>query len=370
MTNPIRPFIPPRTVDIEPCGGALGSDPEHFIVEEIPAYTPSGEGEHIYLWVEKRGLTTPDVAKRIAEQAGLRERDVGYAGLKDKHAITRQWFSIVSKAENADSWDLGSGARILEATRHANKIRTGHLIGNRFSLTLVGIRSPERAASICEVISTKGIVNYFGPQRFGHEGRNVERALSWLEQEAGGQGRDRSRSRRRGGRFENKMYPSVIQSEVFNRYASRRVLLPQVLLLGEVVRLAGTGSHFVVEDLAQELPRKESGDLVLTGPIFGPKGRQADADAARLEREILDEVGMTTDLVEALGRAAPGTRRDLLVRPDGMQMRREGEDDIVVDFSLPAGSYATEVARQFTGADFFEPRLEVTPGAEAPPALT
>ncbi len=373
-------FIPPRSTDLPPAGGVLGPSPEHFFVEEIPAYPLSGKGEHVFVFVEKVGLNTTDVARRIADAAGQKARDVGYAGMKDKNAVTRQWFSVCTKAENAEAWDLGEGARVLSATRHDNKLRTGHLIGNRFTLTFVsaGLGAPQRATALAAHLSESGLPNYFGPQRFGFEGRNLSKALGWLKEQShetertedDGRRRNRKRPRKDRQRFDNKLLPSVIQSEFFNRYVHARLLRPEILLPGEVVRLDGTGKCFVVQDLNHETPRRLSGDLHLTGPMPGPKTLQAEAEALDLEHTVLRSLELTEKDLTVLGLHAPGTRRDLLIRPENLTVSPgEKPEEYCLSFSLPAGGYATNIAYELTGGDWNNPRPQESAQAELPSAL-
>ncbi len=376
------PFAPPRSAPIEACGGKIGSNPEHFIVEEIPAYELSGEGEHVFLWVEKKEITTTEVAKRIARMADMRARDIGYAGMKDRNAITRQWFSLCTKEEIDTSWDLGEGAQILKVTRHKNKLRTGHLIANRFEITLIEVPpgGVQRAQFIEEYLNAHGLPNYFGPQRFGRNGSNLPDAFRWLEKqkapdlvppptEAASEAdleqpeapTSRKKRRRKGGRgdearFENKMMPSVLQSEFFNRYTAARIALQVELLTGEVVRLDQAGKHFVVEELALELPRKQSGDLHLTGPMIGPKTLLAQSDAHALEQQIIKELQMTESDLEILGKFAPGARRDLYLKPEALRISALGESELRISFTLPSGAYATQLVREFSGAAWAAPR--------------
>lgn len=372
-----EPFSPPRFCPLPPCGGHIGPDPIHFVVEEIPAYPLSGEGEHLFLWVEKIGKNTTDVVKAVARAAGIKEREIGFAGMKDKNAVTRQWLSLCRKESDAMSWDLGPGVQILRQERHGNKLRTGHLIGNRFTITLVetGEDAWSRAHAIAAFLKDQGLPNYFGPQRFGHRGKNLTQALSWIfesvrgapglehssgERTSGERSREdagsRRRPRKKQGRFENKLLPSVIQSEVFNRYTTQRLSRPEELLLGEVVRLDGTGKSFVVESVEAELPRYRAKDLHRTGPMIGPKGLQAEHAARELEESVCASLGLDQQTLEFLGRHAPGTRRDLMLLPEGLELRQGAAGEIVLSFSLPAGAYATGVLREFTGTDFLSPR--------------
>jgi tRNA pseudouridine13 synthase len=343
--------------DLPPVGGRVGAEPEDFLVDEVPAYAASGKGEHQYVQVQKRLLTTPELARRLGKACGVNERDVGYAGLKDKYAVTTQWLSLATKTVISPELALGEGVKILAVTRHDNKLRTGHLLGNRFTITLLGVHENglERAEQIAAGLRAEGLPNYFGAQRFGHAGRNLPDALAWLGR--GGRGRNR---------FEQKLFPSVVQSELFNRYLSARLALGITQLInGEVVRLEGAGAMFRVDEVEKEQPRFAARDLHLTGPMIGPKMRPAAADALALEQRLTSELGLDEAMLGALGREAPGTRRDLFAPlPD---LRLEAVTDraqpaLRLSFTLPAGGYATEVLRQLT----HEPFLTASGHAKAP----
>jgi tRNA pseudouridine13 synthase len=245
---------------------------------------------------------------------------------------------------------LGQGIEILEATRHENKLRTGHLLGNRFTITLLGVSedAAARAAAVAERLRAEGLPNYFGAQRFGHGGRNVADALGWLAR--GARGRNR---------FEQKLFPSVVQSEIFNRYLTARLALGKTeLILGEVVRLEGAGAMFRVDDLAKEQPRFAARDLHLTGPMIGPKMRPAAAEALALEQRLESELGLDEALLGTLGRQAPGARRDLFAPLTDLAIEPlsdRSEPALRLSFTLPAGGYATEVIRQLTHEPFLAP---------------
>jgi tRNA pseudouridine13 synthase len=336
----------------------VGPLPEDFVVEEVPLYPASGKGEHQYVHAEKRLLTTPELVRRLAQAAGIKDRDIGYAGLKDKHAVTTQWLSVQSKVELSTATDLGPGARILAVTRHDNKLRTGHLLANRFVITLLGVdeHALDHARATCERLRQAGLPNYFGAQRFGHGGRNLPDALAWLRRGA------RSRNR-----FEQKLFPSVIQAELFNRYLTARLALgPARLIEGEVVRLEGSGAMFRVEDVEREQPRFAARDLHLTGPMCGPKMRPAAAEALALEQRLLAELGLSEQDLSALGREAPGTRRDLLCPIADLTVEAaadRGEPALRLAFTLPAGAYATEVLRQLTHEPFLSGSGHIKPSA-------
>lgn len=341
MTDASIPHVPPFWTSALPgVGGRIGPREDDFVVEEIPAYAPSGSGEHWYVRVQKRGQNTRDAALALARAARVSERDIGYAGMKDKHAVTTQWFSLPGSAAPPDTWSLPEGLCLLEVSRHANKLRTGHLRGNRFRIALVETTALEGARALLDHLSRRGLPNYFGPQRFGQEGRNLAEALAWL--------RGETRLPRSRERFLTKLYPSVVQAEVFNRYVTRRLSLgSDALIAGEVVRIEGSSAHFVVEDVERETPRHSAGEIRLTGPLPGPKLRRGAGRALELEQEAAREAGVGETELDALAPHAPGTRRDVLVFPTAVSVEAVA-DRLVLGFELPAGSYATEVVRELS----------------------
>lgn len=368
----IEPHVPPLlSTHLSPAGGRIGTEPEHFCVEEIPLYEAAGEGEHWYVFVEKRAATTQDLIQAVARAAGARPQDVGSAGLKDKQAVTRQWLSVPGGARPPEGWHLPDFARVLQVTRHRNKLRTGHLRANRFRITILDVPAGglERARAIADAVATSGLPNYYGPQRFGKRGSSLAQALSWLcdrrqdtaapsSSERTGARRDaRSRgNKRHRQRFEGKFLSSVIQSEVFNRYLTARLALEAPLLSGEVVRLEGSSRLFVVEDVERELPRLQQRDIHRTGPLLGPRTVQAAGAAAELERRMLDELALSDGELSHLAEEAPGARRDLLIAPTELAVEEPEAGCLLVSFVLPAGSYATQLVRELTGAPWFELR--------------
>jgi tRNA pseudouridine13 synthase len=315
-------------------------------VDEVPAYEPSGSGDHWYVRLEKRGMNTRDAALAIARATKISERDIGYAGMKDRHGITTQWLSVPARAPAPETWQLPPELKLVEISRHGNKLRTGHLRGNRFRVGLTGVTAggDARARDILASLVERGHVNYFGSQRFGRDGRNLDEAVSWLTGKTPlARGRER---------FLSKLYTSALQSEIFNRYATRRLALGvERLVAGEVVRLAGAGASFVVDDPAREAHRLLARDLCLTGPMPGPKMRAAAADAAALEAAVLEELGLEPEALVELGRHAPGTRRDLFVLPEGIHVGKLEGDRLELAFELPSGSYATMLVRELTRTD-------------------
>lgn len=343
---PELPRTPPvQTSALPATGGRIGESPEDFVVDEVPLYPFSGVGEHCLVRVRKRNRTTQDAIQALARATGVSPPNIGCAGMKDKHALTTQWFSIPSSARDPDRWQLPDAFEVLEVTRHANKLRTGHLAANHFRIRLVDVDQPDAAGPLAAALARTGLVNYFGSQRFGHAGGNLQTALDWVQTPS---------SSRRRDRFRSKLWPSVLQAEVFNRYTTARLAETTELLTGDVVRLEGSGSVFVVDDAAREAHRLASGDIHLTGPIFGPKMRAASGRPGELERTAIASLGLPDDAHRTLGKTASGTRRDLLVMPTGLEAMSEPGNRLVLSFTLPAGSYATQLVREFTRAAYLD----------------
>jgi tRNA pseudouridine13 synthase len=348
----MAPAIPPvATHDLPGVGGTIGPAEDDFIVDELPLYEPSGEGEHLYVRLQKRGMTTRDAVRIVADSAGVPSNEIGTAGMKDKHAVTTQWMSLPARrAQAPESWTLPESLRVVETARHGNKLRTGHLAGNRFRIRITGTDGDAlaRANGILDRIRERGLPNYFGAQRFGRGGDGLEGALEWLRGEAG------LGPRRRAPPFERKLFTSVVQAEIFNRYATARIArgLDQPLV-GEVVRLDGSGSLFVVEEPAREMPRWAAHDIHPTGPIIGPKMRAPREEPLAMENVAAAALGLEERTRTALGRHGDGTRRDLLLWPKDMSVTSSGEGALTVDLLLPSGSYATVLVRELTRQPFF-----------------
>jgi tRNA pseudouridine13 synthase len=355
LSLPLEPPI--ATIDLPGTHGGIGDRPEDFVVDEVPLSAFAGEGEHLYVRVQKRRMTTRDAVRAMADAAGVPANEIGTAGMKDKHAVTSQWLSLPARrAKPQAEWRLPESLSVLETSRHGNKLRTGHLSGNRFRIRITGVDADasRHATAIVERIRERGLPNFFGAQRFGRRGSGLGDAMAFLSGEAG------RGPRRRVPPFERKLFASVAQAEVFNRYAIAR--LAEGLerpLAGEVVRLAGTGSLFVVEDPEAELPRWQTRDIVPTGPITGPKMRAPSARAAELEASACEGLGIDADVARALGRHGDGTRRDLMVWPEDLLVT-EGDEPgcLIISMFLPSGSFATQVIRELTREPFFRDATE------------
>ncbi len=307
--------------------------PEDFEVEEIPLYAPTGEGQHTFVWVEKRLRTTEEVARDLARAAGAPARDVGYAGRKDRFAVTRQWLSVPGlEPERALALEL-PGARVLAAERHPHKLRTGQLRGNRFVLRLRELDADARSleAALAE-LRREGLPNRFGAQRFGSEGRNAERGRDVLL------GRARPRDRR-----EARFLVSALQAAVFNEVLARRARPLGRLQRGDVAVVHASGGLFVVADPAGEQARADVFEISATGPIVGSRVRAPEALVAHAEAEVLASFA-----IDAAALAAPprglrlrGARRALRVPPAEIAVGASGPREAVLRFALPPGSYAS-----------------------------
>ncbi len=310
------------------------------MVDEIPLYSPCGEGDHTFVRVEKRLRTTEQVARDLARATGVAPRDVGYAGRKDRRAVTRQWYSLPGVApEQALALDL-PGARVLEAVRHRHKLRTGQLAANRFELVVRDVAADvlERAPETLACLEREGFPNGFGEQRFGRDDEGAARGLALLR------GKRPPRDRRRA-RFE----VSALQARVFNRVLAERPLPPGRLEAGDVAVVHASGGLFRVEDAALEQPRADAFEISPTGPIFGTRpGIEPGGETAERERAALAAVGVPEPLRAPAGVRLRGGRRALRARPGDARMTVEG-NGLRLGFTLPPGSYATVFAEALLG---------------------
>lgn len=319
-----------------PLNGVLRARPEDFEVEEVLGFEPSGAGEHLMLWVEKRGANTEWVARQLARIAGIGPVGVGFAGLKDRHAVTRQWFSLHLPGRDAPDFAATpvEGVRVLAAHRHARKLPRGALAGNRFRLVLREVAGDHAgAAAVLARIATEGLPNAFGEQRFGREGGNLDRARAMF---AG----------RRVDRAERGILLSAARSAIFNRALAARIVDGSWnrLLEGDVAQLDGSGSVFgpVVPD-AELAARCAALDLHPTGPMWGRGEPRSTLGVRALEEAAA--AGLP-DLAAGLAAAdLRQERRALRVRVEALAHRVDG-DALHLDFGLPAGAYATALVRE------------------------
>jgi tRNA pseudouridine13 synthase len=289
---------------------------EDFIVTELPLQRPSGDGEHIWLDIEKNGANTAFVAQQLAEAAGVQERDVGYAGLKDRYAITRQWFSIyLPKGETPDLTQLKHPEfNVLSQRRHVKKLRPGDLHGNRFRIVLRDVTGDRDAVEAnLKAVASHGVPNYFGAQRFGHDGGNVEQGRAMLAREV------RVRNPKKKG-----IYLSAVRSFVFNEVLALRIQ-------------QGFWGKTLPGDVMDEAGRP-------TGPLWG-RGRVTTTDQAQaLESPVAERHATLCDGMEHAG--LDQERRALVASPMDMSWEWLQANQLVLTFALPAGAYATSVLNE------------------------
>jgi len=324
MTDASSPYttLPlwPKAYPASGASATLKSLNEDFIVTELPLQLPSGAGEHLWLDVEKNGANTAFVAQQLAAAAGVQEWDVGYAGLKDRYAITRQWFSIyLPKGETPDLTQLQHPEfKVLSQSRHVKKLRPGDLQGNHFRIVLRDVRGDRAAIELnLQAIASQGVPNYFGAQRFGHEGGNVEQGRAMLAREI------RVRNPKKKG-----IYLSAVRSFVFNEVLALRIQqgLWGQTLPGDVMDAAGRP----------------------TGPLWG-RGRVSSSDQAQaLENGVAAAHAVLCDGMEHAG--LDQERRALVASPAGLTWEWPQADQLLLSFSLPAGNYATSLLSEILSA--------------------
>lgn len=418
----ILPFL---TSDLPGVGGAIKSRPEDFFVEEIPAYEPSGSGTHVYAQIEKKGLGTREALDRIARALNIQRRDIGTAGLKDAHAVARQWISI-EHIEPARLEQLSlAEVRVIKTSRHTNKLKPGHLRGNRFAVRLRRLAMPpEEALAIAEktlaILVAKGVPNYFGPQRFGNHRNNhllgralarndadgfmdeflgrpnaefdsatVFKARSLYEQgqyeEAikswPGQFADHRRALRAiiAGKGKKKrglftvdkhlqgLFISAYQSDLFNRVLAARMPDIDRVLQGDMAYKHDNGACFRVEQPEVEQPRCERFEISPTGPLIGQRTTRLTGPAGEIENPILEAESLgqsESGHMKRLG--ARGGRRPLRFQPRNAGLK-SGLDDLgpylELRFELDAGCYATTLISEIT-KDRAAETTEVAEGEE------
>lgn len=340
LLKPLRP--PLRALPRPRIPGRAKVEPEDFVVEEVPAYLPKGSGTHLFLRIEKRGLSTPDAVRKIAGALGKRERDIGFAGLKDAQAVSRQWLSV----EHVDRAKAAALAfpdlRVLDVGLHDNKLRAGHLRGNRFTIVLRDVGPAHLAdleANLAWLVAN-GALNWFGEQRFGKRGANLQKGLDILLD------RDPQKAARRVPQHLYKLILSAVQSEAFNRVLAHRLDTTAQVLDGDIAFLHASGAAFAVTDAKAEQARCATFEISPSGPLPGPRCLRASLEPGRIEDTALEELGITHEHFAALPRDShPGARRPLRIPVLGAAARSV-TDGLEVAFELPAGAYATAVLRE------------------------
>ena len=319
---------------------SLRSRPEDFRVDEIPLYAPSGEGGHTFVLVEKRLRTTEDVARELARAGGVRAAEIGYAGRKDRDAVTTQWFSVEGLDPEAALGLERPGLRVIEARRHPHKLRTGQLRGNRFESVARALAGEAlRAAQVrFRALAEAGLPNRFGSQRFGWDGGNLEQAQRLLRGEKIGVDRRQAR-----------FLLSALQAAAFNAVLAARPLPLSALEAGDVAVVHASGGLFRVDDAEREAPRAAVFEISATGPIFGTRVLMPSGAPAERERAAFAALGLDPETLRPPpGIRLRGARRALRVRLEAAEAAAEG-DSLRLRFTLPAGSYASVALEELFG---------------------
>lgn len=386
---------PYLTKDIPGIGGQLKVEPTDFFVEELPLYIPSGQGQHVYLTLEKTGVSTYGAIKMIAQALNISPKAVGHAGLKDAQAVTRQLLSIDGvKPETVAALKLPK-VKIVDVSRHRNKLKIGHLAGNRFVIRVRQVK-PEAATvaqNILDVLNQNGVPNFFGDQRFGNRANNhllgeqiirqnasefvaeflghpkaeepppaqaarhlvdqgqwAEALEQWphhLSEErrvlaaiVRAEGKPEVAFRALNKKLMN-FFVSAFQSQLFNELLQQRLDRLDQLETGDVAYIHNNGAAFLVEDATIEQPRADRFEISPSGPLFGSKLLQAQGEPGLREQKSLASREITLDAFKMTGLKLSGSRRPyrfFLKEP-----KIWWDDGLVVSFELPAGAYATTV---------------------------
>ena len=311
---------------------------EDFQVCEIPAFEPDGEGEHWYLNILKNGENSDWVAKKIAAFFNVGSKDIGYAGKKDRHAITDQWFSVClpgTKTIDLTGFDTDT-IKVLAIKKHSRKLRTGALKGNTFSIVMRNISNEEDFEKRLALIK-QGVPNYFGEQRFGHGGANISRGVSLLN------GKFKEKNRTKKG-----LYISAVRSWFFNHYLSNRIESKHWdnIMLGDVVMLDGSHSHFVVDDVLSIQSRHDEQDLHITGPMLGRGRPLVNENSLEWEELLLKPYEALIERLAYMGLSQE--RRAIRLIPANLAAQRLSAGVWQVSFDLPSGSFATSVLRELS----------------------
>lgn len=344
MPTPIEPYL---TSALPGIGGRIRSVPEDFQVHERPLYLPCGTGEHLYVRITKRGLSTPELVRQLSTRLGMKAQAIGIAGLKDARAVTAQLVSL--QGVSADQLSrLQLDDRILQIEvlgSHRNRLRTGHHAGNHFRLVIreVAGHAPETVPAILDQLRSRGVPNYFGPQRQGKDGANYRIGADLL-------GDPRRRSRM--SRAKRIWYLNTYQSFLFNRVLARRVDRIDRVLVGDWATKLENGACFQVEDAVKEQPRADRFEISPTGILFGSRVSWAGGEPGLIEEAVVAEAGTTREALAAAGKACGfrGERRALRVPLAELDWSLEGQV-LTLAFALPPGAYATSVLRELMKTD-------------------
>ena len=325
--------------------GRLKARPADFVVDEIPAYEPSGTGTHLFLRIEKEGVSAEQLLMHISKTLEVHRNDIGVAGLKDRQAVTRQWVSVPAGCEGRTDRLNTEDIRLIEQTWHTNKLKTGHLRGNRFRI-LVRETEPgalEKVQQLCERVLSDGVPNYFGKQRFGNNDKTLVQGEQLLRGEVALDSIPKSRRK-----FVSRLALSAAQSALFNLCLAERIRngSSHRVLLGDVLQVTASGGPFVSTDPAVDQVRLDHREVTTTGPIVGPKMKAPTEIAAQFESKMLSRAQLSATDFERYKKLTSGTRRPLILWLDDLEIG-EHKEGLQFEFTLPSGAYATVVMREF-----------------------
>jgi tRNA pseudouridine13 synthase len=339
VTEAIDPFL---TRAVPGIGGRIRSAPEDFQVDERPLYHPCGNGEHLYMTVTKRGLSTPDLVRRLSATLGIKAQAIGVAGLKDTRAVTTQMVSLHGiNPEQVSRLKIDDQILKVEIlAHHRNRLRTGHHAGNHFRLVIrdVADHAVEAVPVILQELRRRGVPNYFGPQRQGKGGDNYRIGAVLLND---------SRRREKMSRATRIWYLNAYQSFLFNRILALRIDRIDRIFAGDWAIKSDNGACFSVEHPEQEQPRVDRFEISPTGILFGSRVSWASGEPGRMEEAVIAEAGTTRDALVAAGKACGfrGERRALRVPLAELDWSLNGSV-LSLAFTLPPGAYATSVLRE------------------------
>jgi tRNA pseudouridine13 synthase len=401
--------LPYATPDIPGIGGSLKERPEDFFVQEMPLYEASGQGEHVFCEIQKIRLTTFQAIDRLAAALNVSQRDIGYAGMKDAQAISRQLFSIWGVTPEQVMALALPDMTMQWAARHGNKLRLGHLSCNRFAVKIRNVSPTDviKLAPLSALLQERGMPNYFGEQRFGHRGDNdklgaavvrgddkqllalllgtpndkvddpeslkaraafdsgnLEQAMKHFPRRCGMERRVLARLIKTGkpsaaarivDQRLRRLWVSALQSSLFNQVVAARIQALNRLMPGDLACKHQNGAVFSVEDAAVEQPRADAFEISPTGPLLGYRLTLPRDEPLKIEQAAMDAVGLAPADFRSDGRLkVKGARRPLRVRPADMEFSA-GVDEhgsyIAAAFTLPAGSFATILLRELMKND-------------------
>ena len=401
--------LPYLTRDFPGIGGTLKNRPEDFFVQEIPIYEPSGEGEHVFAEIQKINLTTFDAINRIAAALKVSNRDIGYAGLKDARAVTRQIVSIPAATPEAVMGLRIPDVSVLWAARHRNKLRLGHLKANRFAIKIRDVIPTDvlKLRPVLDALQKRGMPNYFGEQRFGRRGDNDKLGAAYVrgdhkallsallgepdkntddaqvaQARAAFDRSDLEESMRLWPRHFGmerrvlhrlikthrpssavwsiderlrRLWVSALQSRIFNEVVAKRIDSLDRLMDGDFAYKHENGACFLVENATTEQPRADAFEVSPTGPLIGFRVSLPQGEPLKMEQEIFSTHGLSpADFKRAGSLRVKGDRRPLRVKPSDIELA-SGVDEhgphITVAFTLPAGSFATMLLRELMKSD-------------------